>query len=112
MAASASPKQANPLSESPWLWIACFSAMGLVALVAVNTKFARRESDIEQRFRARQLSVRSSSGDEAPAELADDRPHGRAVPGDNIVGLGPLAIVLLLLLAVSITALGLRLLKS
>jgi hypothetical protein len=110
VASSASRRESNPVSESPWLWIACFSAMGLVALVAVNAKFTRREAAIEQRYHARQLAVPPSSADAAPGVLPDAAPQTQTVPRGNRLGLGSLAIVLVLLLTASTIALGLRLL--
>jgi hypothetical protein len=106
--ASDSRNPSPPISESPWLWIACFSAMGLVALVAVQTKVARREADIEQRYRARQFSIPASSEDVKSAEATQAVPPSPAVPRKDGLGPGFLAIVLLVLLAVSMTALGLR----
>jgi hypothetical protein len=49
--ASALPKE--PITDSPWLWIALFTGFGLAALLATGGKFGRRQANIEHQYQAR-----------------------------------------------------------
>ncbi len=41
-------------SETPWFWLLLFSGMALLALVAVNPKYRRRQGRLIRQFEARQ----------------------------------------------------------
>jgi hypothetical protein len=43
----------GPITDSPWLWFALFSAVGLAALLATGGKFGKRQAGIERRYQAR-----------------------------------------------------------
>jgi hypothetical protein len=46
-------KSAAPITDSPWLWFALFSAVGLAALLATGGKFGKRQAGIERKYQAR-----------------------------------------------------------
>jgi hypothetical protein len=46
-------KSVAPITDSPWLWFALFSAVGLAALLATGGKFGKRQAGIERRYQAR-----------------------------------------------------------
>ncbi len=49
----------NPsITDSPWLWLALFTAVGLAALLATGGKFGKRQSGIERRYQARDWQAR------------------------------------------------------
>jgi len=45
--------RSQPLTDSPWLWFAIFSAVGLVSLLATGGKFGKRQAQIERQDQAR-----------------------------------------------------------
>jgi hypothetical protein len=73
--------------------------MALLALLVIGPKYGRRQSAMERTYQARerieeQRAARNNPGVEARNnELADRRPF--ATPGDTLVPLWPLAMVLL-----------------
>lgn len=77
------------LAESPWVWLAVFSAAGLVALLVIAPKHARRQERLERMHHARQARVPA----EAPG-TADERPQP-AKPASTLA----VAIVLALVIA-------------
>lgn len=50
---SAEVSQQPPITDSPWLWFALFSAFGLAALLATGGKFGKRQAGIENQYLAR-----------------------------------------------------------
>ncbi len=50
---SMSNQKPPPITDSPWLWFALFSAVGLTTLLATGGKFKRRQAGIERRDQAR-----------------------------------------------------------
>ncbi len=42
-----------PITDSPWLWFALFSAVGLTTILATGGKFKHRQAGIERRGQAR-----------------------------------------------------------
>jgi hypothetical protein len=73
--------------------------MALLALLVIGPKYGRRQSAMDRKYQARerveeQLSARNNPSDEARSdELADHRPF--ATPGDTLVPLWPLAVVMM-----------------
>jgi hypothetical protein len=59
----------SPLADSPWFWLAVFSGMGLVALLAIGAKYDRRQVEIELEFQGRERAAY----DARLAEVAGDR---------------------------------------
>jgi len=48
-----SNQQVTPITDSPWLWFALFSAVGLTTLLATGGKFKHRQANIERQGQAR-----------------------------------------------------------
>lgn len=46
-------KTLEPISDSPWLWAALFTGVGLAALLATGGKFGKRQARIENQYQAR-----------------------------------------------------------
>lgn len=96
-----------PLSDSPWLWFAMFSAVGLAALLATGGKFGKRQAGIERKYQARKAVA---SGE---LKVETDATGGKATtgapeyssPDATIVPLWPLEILLGLLCAGSVAML-------
>jgi hypothetical protein len=61
------------LADTPWFWLATFGFVALVALLAVQGKFAQRQARLEQRYRDRLIAQ------EARAKLTRD-PVNAATP--------------------------------
>jgi hypothetical protein len=97
--------RAAPLTDSPWFWVLAFSLMAMLALVAIGTKYARRQTRLELQYQARERIAerRAAANNPVTAERIDDRSGGRefASPGDNLIPLWPLAILLFLIAAFS-----------
>jgi hypothetical protein len=45
------------LTDSPWFWGVLFSLMALVGLALIAPKFAKRQGQLERRFRGREQSA-------------------------------------------------------
>lgn len=41
-----------PITDSPWLWFALFTAVGLSALLATGGKFGKRQASVERKGQA------------------------------------------------------------
>jgi hypothetical protein len=94
--------QRPPLTDSPWFWVLAFSLMALLALVAIGGKYARRQTRLELQYQARErISERLNAADNTKSEDATHRDGGRrrgfATPGNNLIPLWPLALVLLII---------------
>jgi len=46
-------RQVPPITDSPWLWFALFTGVGLAALLATGGKFGKRQAGIENKYQAR-----------------------------------------------------------
>jgi hypothetical protein len=92
-------QQPPRLSDSPWFYVFVFSLMAVVALIVIGPKFGRRQSVDERMFQARQLiEEQRAAGNNAAIEprndnSAEQRPF--STPGDTLVPLWPLAVVML-----------------
>ena len=87
-----------PVTDSPWFWVLIFSLMALVALAAMSGKYGRRQSNIERQYQARErvaekLAAENNPGDAARIENPETR-RAYATPGDKLIPLWPLAILL------------------
>ena len=80
------------LTDSPWYWAYLFAMAGLIALVLIGPKFARRQAIIETKSEARQRASMNLSGRSLPPANEDRSPR---------IPLGPLYLVLALLLGVA-----------
>ena len=95
-----------PVTDSPWLWFALFSAVGLTALLMTGGKFGNRQASIERKGQARAavgggLIVTSDVSGRKTAEKVPEYSQ----PGMTKVRLKPLAITIGLILAVSVVML-------
>jgi hypothetical protein len=88
----------TPITDSPWLWFALFSAVGLAALLATGGKFGKRQANIERKYQARaavasgQVQIEESGTGEkhasgAPAYTTPERPAIPIWPLEIILGL-------------------------
>lgn len=96
----------SPITDSPWLWFALFSAVGLAALVATGGKFGNRQAAIERKAQARTAVgdglkiVQDGTG----RKTAQNVPE-YSQPGMTRIRLKPLAITLGTILSVSVAML-------
>jgi hypothetical protein len=85
-----------PITDSPWLWFALFTAVGLAALLATGGKFGKRQASIENKYQARSAIASGT------LEIQDDgsgekRPVGTpnySTPDNPVIPLWPLEILL------------------
>jgi hypothetical protein len=88
------------LTDSPWFWVVIFSLMALGALAAIGGKYGRRQAVIERQYQVRtrvaeqQASANRSAADTRTNKQTPSRDF--AAPGDTLIPLWPLAIVLVL----------------
>jgi hypothetical protein len=89
-----------PVTDSPWFWVLAFSLMALLALVAIGTKYGRRQTRLELQYQARErIAERRAAANNSPADARRNDQTGQrefASPGDNLIPLWPLAVVLFL----------------
>jgi hypothetical protein len=95
------PQVRPSIAESPWFWVMVFSLMALAALAAISGKYGRRQAAIERQYQARLRLAESRAAEENSAQATrirgrdaqgDRRPF--ATPGDTLISLWPLAVVL------------------
>lgn len=97
----------RPITDSPWLWFAMFSAVGLSALLATGGKFGNRQAQIERKSQARAavgdgLTItQDGTGKKSATKVPE---YSR--PGMTKIRLKPLAITLGAILAVSVSMLA------
>lgn len=90
----------SPLTDSPWFWAVAFSLMGLVALAAVgfSGKYQKRQAKIELQYQARERVAEKLTAENksVAGERIDDLEVRRpfATPGNNLITLWPLAVLL------------------
>ena len=72
--------------------------MALVALFAISGKYGRRQANIERQYQARERIAEKTAAENNPTGTAriDDQQARRpfATPGNNLITLWPLAILL------------------
>jgi hypothetical protein len=95
--------RAAPLTDSPWFWVLAFSLMAMLALVAIDSKYGRRQARLELQYQARERIAerRAAANNPEATERTDDQASRRefAAPGNNLIPLWPLAILLFLIAA-------------
>jgi hypothetical protein len=93
-------RESSPLTDSPWFWVVMFSLMAVGALVAIGGKYGRRQAGIERQYQARtRVAEQWANDNNSAANPQIDSPTGSrgfAAPGDTLIPLWPLAVVLLL----------------
>ena len=89
-----------PLTDSPWLWVLAFSlmALALLALLSFSGWYGKRQTRLELQYQARYRVAERITAENNPAgtERTDDLEGRRpfATPGNNLITLGPLAVLL------------------
>lgn len=96
----------EPITDSPWLWFALFSAVGLTALLATGGKFGNRQAGLERKAQARAALAEGLEieVDSAGRKTATGVPI-YSTPQHTQIRLGPLAVTLGLICAASIALL-------
>jgi hypothetical protein len=86
----------QPITDSPWLWFALFTAVGLAALLATGGKFGKRQASIENKYQARSaiasgtLEVRDAGSGEKQAVGTPNY----STPDNPVIPLWPLELLL------------------
>jgi hypothetical protein len=105
------PNEQSPITDSPWFWALAFSLMGLLALAAVgfSGKYQKRQAKIELQYQARERVAEKLTAENNPAGSGrtDDSEARRpfATPGNNLITLWPLAVLLGIVAVVAATML-------
>ena len=47
----------SSITDSPWLWFALFSGVGLIALIATGGKFGERQAQVERKGQAHEAVI-------------------------------------------------------
>jgi hypothetical protein len=101
------PRPKEPITDSPWLWFALFSSVGLAALLATGGRLGRRQASIENKYQAR--TAVASGEVKIEAESSGARTATKApqysTPEEQVIPLWPLEIVVGLIFAASLTML-------
>lgn len=88
----------SPVSDSIWFYVLVFSLMALLAISVIGPKYGRRQSAMDRKYQARERIEEQRAARHNPGEairndeLAVQRQF--ATPGDTLVPLWPLAVVL------------------
>ena len=92
-----------PITDSPWLWGALFTGVGLATLLATGGKFGDRQAKIERKGQAQAAaaSTLEISEDGKGRKSATNVPQ-YSQPGQTEIRSGPLASTLGVLCAVSL----------
>ena len=101
------PPLREPITDSPWLWFALFSAVALAALLATGGKFGKRQANIENKYQAR-TAVASGA-----MEIETDGSGAKRVaavpeystPEDPLIPIWPIQIILGVILVASLAVL-------
>lgn len=96
----------TPITDSPWLWCALFTGVGLTALVATGGKFGHRQAKIELKGQAQSAaaSTMEVTEDASGRKSASNVPE-YSKPGQTEIRLAPLMTTLGVLCGVSLVML-------
>jgi hypothetical protein len=100
-----------PLTDSPWFWVLLFSlfALGALAVLVFSGWYGKRQTRLELQYQARYRVAEKITAENNPAggERTDDLEARRpfATPGNNLITLWPLAVLLGIVAAVAATML-------
>jgi hypothetical protein len=102
----ASSLQKEPITDSPWLWFAMFTAVGLAALVATGGRLGKRQANIENKYEARAgvASGRIQADDSVGRAAVRGAPE-YSTPESTIIPLWPVEVILGAICAVSVVLL-------
>ncbi|MEX0713722.1 MAG: hypothetical protein WD278_15390 [Pirellulales bacterium] len=94
----------NPksISDSPWFWLFVFGGMGLVALVTVSPKYARRQERLERMHQTRQRVAASAGQRQVEVSGQKRQVETRGLPAEAAEGHGDALRPLMLFLAASL----------
>ena len=97
----------DPITDSPWLWFALFSAVALAALLATGGKFGKRQANIENKYQARSAVA---SGQILPdPEGVQAKPTEKlpaySTPEQTMIPLWPVEVILGVILIASLALL-------
>ena len=102
-----SPHPREPITDSPWLWAALFTAVGLSALLATGGKFGKRQANIENKYQARsavasgELQVETEGSGEKRVSTVPEY----STPEDPVIPLWPVELILGVICSVSVVML-------
>ena len=96
-----------PLTDSPWFWALLFSvvALGGMATLVFSGWYGKRQTRLERQYQARERVAEKINAENNPeaakrtGELEAQRPF--ATPGNNLITLWPLAVLLGIVAAVA-----------
>ncbi len=84
-----------PITDSPWLWFALFSGVGLTALVATGGKFGDRQAQVERKGQAHEAVVEGIEvHEDALGRKTVENPPDYSRPGHIQIRLGPLEVTI------------------
>ena len=96
-----------PITDSPWLWFALFSAVGLASLVATGGKFGDRQAQVERKGQAHEAVVSGIAVDQdATGRKSVENAPDYSRPGNIKIRLAPLAVSVGAILLVSLAMLA------
>lgn len=88
----------QPVSDSPWFWVLAFSLMALLATAVLGGKYGRRQAVLERQYQARERIAAGETGD---AAVADAERRAYSMPGDTLIPLWPLALIMVAVAALA-----------
>jgi hypothetical protein len=101
----------SPLTDSPWFWVLAFSltALGALAAISFSGWYGKRQTRLERQYQARYRVAEKITAENNPAanQRTDDLEAHRpfATPGNNLITLWPLAVLLGIVATVAATML-------
>ena len=90
----------SAVTDSPWFWVLLFALMALVLLVAIGRKYERRQANIERNYQGRsrvaERVTREGENNLPQTERIEEQDAQReyATPGNQLIPVWPLAILL------------------
>jgi hypothetical protein len=102
----ASSSQQEPLTDSPWLWSALFTAVGLSALIATGGRLGKRQANIENKYQAR-AAVASGlvKVEEQGGQMSARGAPEYSTPEATVIPLWPVEVILGMICAASVVML-------
>lgn len=107
----AEPNEQPPLTDSPWFWTLAFvlTAIAGLAVLSFSGWYGKRQTRLELQYQARERVAEKINAENNPAaaERTDDLDARRsfATPGNNLIKIWPLAVLLGIVAAVATTML-------
>jgi hypothetical protein len=96
------PHPLPAITDSPWFWMMLFCGGGLVLLLALSPKYAKRQGRLEMQYHARQETLRRHVEGESAVRPAGQEGSVRPpAPGELIIPLAPLLVLFAALCAIS-----------